>query len=459
MVLWIAAALAFAPIPPAQGQTETISVGLKLQTGGAISGLVVDHNEDGLVVMHESTPYVFAWMELEPSSAYVARRDLLALSRGGRDRLTAEDHYRLGTFALHSGRRDLARKELDRAVKLDPAYLDIVRETLASFDTNNGASQSEANALEAEHQTTKEQEREAHGLDQRIDVELAAETASGSVAQPSPAARAKVMEIYRSFGRNVQERIYKKLTLIETEHFLIWTDWEHTERDKLAAWCEAMYRTLCDQFNLDPRENVFLAKCPVFCWRSPSRFREFAQRFDGYTGKNAVGYTRSLERSGHIHIVLLRKGRSRADFDRFACTLVHEGTHAFLHRLHTTRLIPHWVNEGYADLIAERVLKDHCPNAEKASLLARQYVRYDWPIRHLLGDPAPIDVHEYPLAYSLVAYLEGLSPARFGGLIRSLKEGQTVGAALATAYDDMTFTELEEGWRAAIRTSECSGFP
>jgi hypothetical protein len=215
-----------------------------------------------------------------------------------------------------------------------------------------------------------------------------------------------------------------------------------------------MYQTLCAQFGLDPAQGVFLAKCPVFCWRSPARFRKFARQFDGYTGVNAVGYTRSIEKNGHVHIVLLLHGRSEGDYDRFACTLVHEGTHAFVHRLHSNGLIPHWVNEGYADLIAERVLQDRCPNAEKAALLARQYIRYDWSIGHLLSDPGPIAVHEYPLAYSLVDYLERSDSGRFASFVRGLKEGDTIGAALATNYDDMTIEELEAGWRTAIRAGD-----
>ena len=112
------------------------------------------------------------------------------------------------------------------------------------------------------------------------------------------------------------------------------------------------------------------------------------------------------------------------------------------------------MNEGYADLIAERVLGDHCPNAEKAALLAKQYVRYDWPIRHLLGDPGPIDVHQYPLAYSVVAYLEGLDAKHFAGFIRSLKEGQGIGEALAANFDNMTLIGLETEWRSAVRARQ-----
>jgi hypothetical protein len=258
------------------------------------------------------------------------------------------------------------------------------------------------------------------------------------------------MDAYRTFGEKVREVMGKDVVLLESDHFLIWTDWERKYRDRLTGWAETMDAALREQFDLRAADEVFLAKCPVFCWRSKARFQKFARYFDGYAGSNAVGYTRSIEKNGHVHVVLLRQGRKEADFDRFACTLVHEGSHAFMHRLYSTRLIPHWVNEGYAELTAERVLGEHCDAAEKAALLARQFVRYDWPLGGMLDRAAPVEVYEYPLAHSLVTYLEGLGRRRFAGFVKSLKEGRTVAEALAADYDGMTLEQLEANWRAAI---------
>jgi len=275
-------------------------------------------------------------------------------------------------------------------------------------------------------------------------------------AHPSPETRTRVMEAYRTFGEKVREVMGKDVALVETDHFLIWTDWEKKYRDRLTGWTEAMYAALGEQFNLKATDEVFLAKCPVYCWRSKARFQKFARYFDGYDGSNAVGYTRSIEKNGHVHVVLLRQGQTEPDFDRFASTLVHEGSHAFLHRLYSTRLIPHWVNEGYAELIAERVLGEHCDAAEKAALLARQYVRYDWPLAGMLESTAPIEVYEYPLAHSLVAHLESLGRQRFAGFIRSLKEGRTTAEALGANYDGMSLEGLEASWRAATRAADAS---
>lgn len=445
-------ALAVGP-SDAPGQTETIRVDLELRTGGALSGLVVEHTDHGLVVVHEETPYVFAWQELEPSSAFGARRALLSFERGGRDRLVAQDHFELGLMALTLGRKDLAAIEFRRAKRIDPTYAAQITIAVADFERRRAAA-AVALPLDDEEPTPSVEGKADFDLAQRVHTELAGSRSSAIAPIPSTDHRTQILAVYREFGAKVREVLGPKVVLLESDHFLIWTDWEPRYRDRLTSWCEGMYAALCERFGLDPKDDVFIAKCPVFCWRSKRRFQEFAQQFDGHDGTQAVGYTRSIEESGHVHLVLLRQGRSEADFNRFACTLVHEGTHAFLHRLYSTRLIPHWINEGYADLTAERVLGDRCPNGENAALLSRPFARYKWPITELLNSAGPIDVHEYPLAHSVVAYLEGLGPRRFAGFIKRLKAGETVSVALADNFDNLTLDQLEARWRRATQASD-----
>ena len=439
------------------GQTETIRVDLELRTGGGLSGLVVDHSPHGVVIVQNTTPYVFAWDEIETPSAHGTMRDLKVLERGGAENLTAEDHFQLGLFALSRDCRELAAWEFGRATKLDPSYARQAREAFDRHREERKAKRAQPvyeGPLRKEPPCAAAAVGRAAGLSERVGVELTEPDGRRLAAGTSERTRARVLEIYKTFGETVRREISEDLALIETQHFLIWTDWTKLRRGALADWCEGMYAALCEQFRFDPSDNIFLAKCPVFCWRSKSRFLKFARRFDNHDGADAIGYTRSIEKSGHVHIVLLRQGRSEADFDRFACTLVHEGTHAFLHRLYSTRLIPHWVNEGYADLIAERVLGDRCPAGENAALLARQYVRYDWPIDGLLESVGPIGVHQYALAYSLVKHLESLGPERFSGFIRDIKEGRTVGEALAAHYEGITPAQLEARWRSAIAAED-----
>jgi hypothetical protein len=423
---------------------------------------------------------VFSWGELEPGSAYGTKRALLVFERGGEEALSAGDHFQLGLFALGYGRKDLASNEFREAIRRDRAYAPRVKK---AYDDDRrqervvgaqlGLAENKTRAANGEFSSEnpgptpgdygpsgnpgvrKEAPGTGHSQSPIRNPQSPIPNPQSTIHNPQSIDRGeRILEVYKAFGSKVQEVIGKDVKRIETDHFLIWTDFEARFRNHLRDWCESMYSALCAQFDLGPHDDVFPAKCPVFCWRSKARFLKFARLFDGYSGADAVGYTRSIEANGHVHVVLLRQGRSEADLDRFACTLVHEGTHAFLHRLHAPRLIPHWINEGYADLMAERLLGDRCPNGENARLLARQYVRYDWPITTLIGGVGPIDVHQYSLAHSLVAYLEGLGRAPFAGFIKDLKAGRVFADALAGNYDNLTVGDFESGWRAAVRLGD-----
>lgn len=456
--VFIMLATSIAPIADAP-HAATISVDLKLRTGGAITGAVIDHTDHGWVITAAGTPHVFAWSELDAGSAYDVRRSLLIFQRGGVSRLTAQDHFDLGRFALQMGRNDLAVNAFRAAQRMDGKFRK--RADAAFADFRNRAQEWEKNKLAFFDQILHPPEPEL----KIVPPGTRSETATGddndhTQPQPSPVpaeVRQQVYDAYMAFGEKVRQELGKDLELLESEHFLIWTDWPRSERPLLTRWAEAMYAALSRELGLAADAEVFLAKCPMFCFQRPGRFRKFAQKFDGYSGKEAVGYTRSAEQTGHVHVVLVRQGDSQIDFARFATTLVHEGTHAFLHRLYSSTLIPHWVNEGFADLMAERVLKEQSVTGENAALLAKQYVKYDWPIGGLLASTGPIAVNEYALAHSVIAYLDSQGEQRLTGFIRSLKRGKSTAEALAESFEGLTMTQLENDWRTYIAAATAPG--
>lgn len=430
-------------IRTAAAQPKTIPVAAALRSGGNVSGTLLDHNEHGLVLVADGTPHVFAWTELEAASAVAIRRRLLVLSRGNDAALTADDYMKLGRFALQMGSRGPAIREFRTARSLDPSKEIEIDRIIGELR--------ERDAAPTEHDTPPagpphEDDAGQIGALPDVDGEFVP-VAAGPLSGRSE----DVMDVYTRFGERVREVLGESVVRLESDHFLIFTDFSAADRPKLAAWLESMYTALVQRFHLAPEASVFLAKCPVFAFQSRQRFQRFARYFDGYEGVDAVGYTRSIEANGHVHVVLLLQGKSRDDLDRFAYTLVHEGTHAFVHRLFTSRLLPHWVNEGLAELTAEAVLGERCPAKENAALLARQYATYEWPITDLLTSQGPLAVHEYPVAHSVVMYLESLGAERLARLIEELKQGTTLERALAAQFDDLTFGQLESGWRAWAR--------
>ena len=457
--------------------TQTIRAELSLRTGGAIDGAVLDHNHHGLVIVRDEKPYVFAWTELDGGNACLTRRQLLVLERGGEGRFTAGDFYLLGRFALTMNRDDLALRDLRRAQSLDPALQPEIAKAFRAFrERRDHKTATQRGTLEeplAENHRPKtatspgESDENLPGDSGKRDsghAENKLDSGLETPGQPSDQTAIsigpltgrtdEVLAVYERFGEKVREVLGDSVVKIESPHFLIYTDFETRFRPELANSCETMYAALCRRFGLAVEEPVFPAKCPVFAFQSKRRFEKFARYFDGYDGVSAIGYTRSIEANGHVHLVLHRQGRTDFDRDRFDCTLAHEGTHAFLHRLYTSRLIPHWINEGLADLTAAQVLGDRCPAAGNAALLARQFVRYDWPIMPLLESTAPIEVHQYPLAHSVIAYLESRGAEHLAAFIKNIKNGATVEKSLANQFDGLSLTQLDLDWRKWVRDTD-----
>lgn len=435
---------------PAEKFVQTIEVNLHLRSGGVITGLVVDFSDHGLVIARDKIPYVFAWKELKSTSAHQTRKKLLIHENGTNTKLSASNHFDLGLFSLGIDRFDLADREFQQAGKMDRKYQVQSQQILQEYHNQP--------QLENHAEDPFDQKKLIESSEVEVPRTLGhpatpdADISAFMVANlPKQEIRDRVLETYYTFGEKVREVIGKDIVLIETDHFLIWTDWENRHRAKLSRWCEAMYESLTDQFQLDPGKDIFLAKCPIYCWRTKARFTKFARYFDGYDGINALGYTRSIEKNGHVHVALVRTGKTTYDFDRFASTLVHEGTHAFIHRLYTNRLIPHWINEGFADLMAERVLGDRSYNGENAALLAKPYIRYDWPISEMLHSTDPIGVEQYPLAHSVVAYLLRRGRNAFTRMIADLKQGNSLLVALSRNYDGLTIEQLDMQWRNSLR--------
>jgi hypothetical protein len=444
--------LAWSAFPAiSQGQdADTVAIALSLKTGGSLQGRVIDHDVTGLVLVSQGKPFVFAWEEVEAGSAYHALRSLKEHARPDETQLTATDHVDLAMFAIARGRGDIAHNEFTRACRKDPDLNERMRLEMDAFraarktrDARFGKpGPSEETGDPINEATAPLQGFSLISSDQKTGYHYGGLAGEEYVDE--------IMKVYNGFGDSVRQHVYRDLERVETEHFLIFTDFPRPIRDELGPQCEAMFEALRRRFGIPRGERVFLAKCPVFCWWNRARFDRFALLYDGYQGTNTIGYTRSNPETGHVHLSLLLQGRSRDDLERFAGTLVHEGTHAFLHRLYSTRLIPHWVNEGLAELVAEEVLGDAYFAAEKADLLERQFVRREWPIMSMLVRGGPIDIPEYPLAHSVIRYLERLGAGKLARFIKALKDGQDIPGALATAYEGLTLSDLDKAWRSDI---------
>lgn len=428
---------------------KPISVRLTMITGGDVIGPVIAYTDDCIVVDFLGAPHAIPWAQIDVGSAYRSRRALLADERGGRARLTADDHFSLGVFALNRDHATLARQELEQAAELDPKYEQPVEALLAQYRAYRA--QSDTGKIAKLPPAGREPPTsQPAGLLAALKGATADLGSGRRYTTPTPEQRQRILDVYRRFGKTVGRTLEYDLDLIETDHFLIWTDWAPSRRTSLGPWCEQMYRVLSEQFNVPADQNIFLAKCPIFCFRSKAHYYRFARLFDDYDAKGSLAYTR-MDDTGHVHIVVYRHGDSVADYERVAAALMHEGTHAFLHRFRTNRVVTGWLTEGLANLEAEQILGDHCPFGETAQALAEVYVTKELPLTEVLGAGDKLPGHLYPLAHSLVGYLISLDRAAFALVIGDVKDGDTVGVALNRRYHGLTYQTLEDLWRGQIR--------
>ncbi len=417
-------------VSPAVVVADPPVVRLDLITGTGVSGLLLGETDRVVLVDVDGFPCAFAYDQVLPDSAYRAKLGVIRWRRGGRGGATAADSFALGEFALRHGRVDVARRDFQTAAKRDPAYRARSDRALAEFRAARGVLPgATVDAGDADV---------AFPSGTQAEVDVAAESR-----------RRGIIEGYKAVGEQIGERLGQRLTLLETPHFLIWTDWAKAEHPLLRTWCEQMFASLAARFGVSEDSQVFAGKCPVFCMRSRRRFVAIAQLLDDFDVTGAVGYT-SYDGNGHVHVVVCRPGGSPAARDAFAGTLIHEGTHAFMHRYRPGGRLPPWISEGLANHVSQSVLGDRCPYAEAAGAVARAIVGRKHPIDRVFSDDSMLEARYYPVAHSLVAFLIERDAAGFVRLIDDLKAGAPTGEALERNYK-LSVATLEDGWRRWVR--------
>ncbi len=414
-----------------QGSDEQ-RITVVMNYGGQLHGRLISEDESVLVMDIDGLPCAIAYDQLEARSAFTTMRHLMLTRRGSADALTAEDHFNLGSLLLGRNRHDRAKREFQLARRKDASWRAKCDAALATF------------------------RRDRHGVALTDHVEPSESTPADSRVKPpsfvgsaiDDERREKIIEGYKRVGEQVRRKVGADLVLVETEHFLIWTDWARAEHDQLAMWCESMYAKLSGMFDVPSDRHVFPGKCLVFCLRSQARFLKAAKILDNYNAVNALGYT-STDPNGHTHVVVFRQGGSPVGRDAFASTLVHEGVHAFVHLYRGQGRLPTWVNEGLANVVAEAVLEDRCPNAETAAAASSAFVAGNLPLATIMVDDGMLDPRVYPLAHSLVAFLMDRNPEAFSGLINDIKATMSMEQALERRYG-WSIDQFDRAWRTWV---------
>ncbi|MBM3838036.1 MAG: hypothetical protein FJ398_08730 [Verrucomicrobia bacterium] len=257
------------------------------------------------------------------------------------------------------------------------------------------------------------------------------------------------------WAEQTRQTIAPTMHLVETEHFLIFSAWNPSNDAALGRICEDMFARLRAQFNLAKTDPVWIGKCPIYIFWEPAHFLRFTEEVDRVSRSNASashadGYHATRGAFSHIVISGVRDfGDTKAEATRrFSEVLVHEGTHAFMNRLISSRSVARWVEEGLADFMAATLVP--ASDASRKHIEGARYALRQPSAVSRLFDKKELSAIDYGIAQSLVRYLIRTNANAFIQFVTAMKKGASELEALAGAYR-LSRHELIRNWSAFAR--------
>jgi hypothetical protein len=253
----------------------------------------------------------------------------------------------------------------------------------------------------------------------------------------------------REVALRMEKKIGHRLRELETEHFIIFTDWQRSDYAFLEDQLEEGYKVVAPYFKASVHDNVFVGKLPVYMFRLRGDLMGFAEEFDGFDANGVAGYFASNAKSENGHLAMYEPERRGDTADlrrRWAYVLLHEFSHSFVHRYRSNVRLPKWLNEGMAEVIASRQF----PDVRKDAVAdAREAARSGRSLKKLLdARRGAVAAEDYPVARSLVEFLIARDRPKFLPFIDAIKAGARPEDALVKLYG-LDYAGLEAAWRKA----------
>jgi hypothetical protein len=384
-------------------------------------GILESHSDTGLSVSTSNGTRDLTWEELTPTSAYTIKSRII-------DRQRATDWLALGRWAWSVGLDRQAKSALAQARRLDRALGGEIDAIL------NSPIGSQPQRTQAPARTT--------------DPRPTSPGTPQAFLPATPEEQAAALDRARKMHREVNENLSVELIELSSDHFIIFTDWDKREHAWLIEQCESAYRLVARQFNLSPKDNIFVGKLPMFMFSRQTDFIRYANEYDGVpAGETVAGYfSGRTDGLGHMAMWKPRPdtsgGAAQRDAERrWGRVLVHEFVHAFVARYRTNGFIPRWLNEGLAEYIAQGVIPEN-----NYFQIPREVAFSDRDISILFDSNFMPGGGYYPVMMSMVKVLIEGKPKAFLPYFNDIKDGMDPEDALRKHYG-VGYIDFEIGWR------------
>lgn len=396
------------------------------RAGETINGEIIAADTAALLVRSgDAVPLRVEWTALPPETTFRLWRQALGETDAGR-------WIELGrTLKLTPGGVEMSAKALEVAVLLDPA-------TGPRADEVRAMPELPAESVEsAAPQDLPGEQSRPQAPPSNLGSWLALPDAAqmrrsghtwGDVE--GPAAEAAIAQA-KAEAAEVEKGLGIKLTLVETEHFLYFTNVPPERTYHSPRLLDQMYDKACDLYGITRGTRLFKGKCPVYMLADRAEFIRFTQVFGGPAW--AAGFCQQST-DGSVRIVMFQ-GEERGYTTH---TMLHETMHGVSWRYRAPQFLPPWVEEGVAEWIATNTTGDRRYSLAKRNLgIARLRENPSLGVG-MLGAPASSDnpgggiseAWQYGIAYDMVATLQKRDPQAFVAFVNALKDGTDVAVAM-----------------------------
>ena len=222
----------------------------------------------------------------------------------------------------------------------------------------------------------------------------------------------------KEFLSSVQKQFPQSpLKVVETKYYLLITDLDPASAQQYLKYLDSLYDEMCRAFAVPLGKNIWAGKCIVATFQKQADFLRFEKESmkNNHDATKAQGLCHA-QTDGQV-VISAWKGDLTT---HFASALVHETSHGFVARYRSDLRAPSWLNEGMADWIANRIIKNDnlaARQAKSAQLIQQQ--------RSLDGffQAAQISGDQYGVASSIVGILLEIDPNKFRRYFVGIKEG------------------------------------
>jgi hypothetical protein len=413
---------------------------------GKVSGNLVSYDDEQFKVQNGAKEQTLAWTQITPSSAFILRQRLI-------DKSVARDWLALGEFGWKLGAQEQARAALKSAVRLDASLK-------AEADKITATPSGELMRAD----TPKADKEKDPAKPEAGDEKPAVDGGDPTIAQPgrkkgekvdrvkfivaTPEEHTAAIAAAKEQAAKAEEQMKVKFQTFETDHFIIFTDWDARESNFLKSNLEKAYTVVAKQFDISPKENVFIGKLPVYMWAKYTSFEKYAAQMDDFPVSNTtLGYYHGNARGiGHMSMWKPTSNVTGTSSLKEAETLwgyvlVHEFTHAFIARYRSNERIPRWMNEGIAEVIAmsQVPMTGHY-------MMARMMANSKVDVKSVFDDDRIPSGNFYPVMQTMVEVLVNKDRKTFIKMIDAIKDGTEPEEALKQFYH-IDYDGLADAWR------------